>query len=50
MAPPRVRLYEDCVLVWHQGEWQLAEVEDMRTLKVEFDPDFEWEVTGEHPF
>jgi len=43
---PQVRIYEgDYVEVWYNGEWCEADVEDLRTLRVELDPHFELNVT-----
>jgi hypothetical protein len=46
MGAPHVRLYDnDVVQVFRDGEWQDAEVEDFRTLRIEFEPQFLLAVT-----
>jgi len=43
---PQVRIYEGgYVEVWSDGAWCEADVEDLRTLRVEMDPHFELNVT-----
>ena len=45
MSTPQVRLYDDCVLVWHDGAWVVAEVDDRREVRVVLDYDFQWAIT-----